>query len=158
MYYPRSFLKFILLGFLLVSLPLVYALAELILSLDRLQTQGQQAVLQAAQARPREPAALRAGGTLERLVRQHIILDDAALLEDYARVRQEFRATIRQLSQLPLERQQTAALDGCRERERGSTSLLRTQPRGARGDAAARRRLRAARRRRAGDARRDQRS
>ena len=36
MYYPRSFLKFILLGFLLVSLPLVYALAELILSLDRL--------------------------------------------------------------------------------------------------------------------------
>ena len=30
MYYPRSFLTFILLGFLLVSLPLVYALAELI--------------------------------------------------------------------------------------------------------------------------------
>ena len=39
MYYPRSFLKFILLGFLLVSLPLVYALAELILSLDRLESQ-----------------------------------------------------------------------------------------------------------------------
>ena len=33
MYYPRSFLKFILLGFLLVSAPLVYAMAELILSL-----------------------------------------------------------------------------------------------------------------------------
>jgi len=32
-YYPRSFLKFILLGFLLVSLPLLYALGELILSL-----------------------------------------------------------------------------------------------------------------------------
>ena len=27
MYYPRSFLKFILMGFLLVSLPLLYALA-----------------------------------------------------------------------------------------------------------------------------------
>ena len=48
MYYPRSFLKFILLGFLLVSLPLVYALAELILSLDRLESQGRQEVLQAA--------------------------------------------------------------------------------------------------------------
>jgi hypothetical protein len=35
-YYPRSFLKFILLGFLLVSLPLLYALAELTLSFDRL--------------------------------------------------------------------------------------------------------------------------
>ena len=50
MYYPRSFLKFILLGFLLVTMPLVYALGELILSLDRLQTQGQRAVQEAAQA------------------------------------------------------------------------------------------------------------
>ncbi|MGH8801630.1 MAG: histidine kinase, partial [Casimicrobiaceae bacterium] len=50
MYYPRSFLKFILLGFLLVSVPLVYALGELILSIDRLESQGQQEVLQAAQA------------------------------------------------------------------------------------------------------------
>ena len=49
-YYPRSFLKFILLGFLLVSLPLLYALGELILSLDQLQTQGREAVQQAAQA------------------------------------------------------------------------------------------------------------
>ncbi len=49
-YYPRSFLKFILLGFLLVSLPLVYALAELILSLDRLASQAGSEVLQAAQA------------------------------------------------------------------------------------------------------------
>ena len=32
-YYPRSFLKFILLGFLLVSFPLLYALGELIVSL-----------------------------------------------------------------------------------------------------------------------------
>ena len=49
-YYPRSFLKFILLGFLLVSLPLLYALAELILSLDRL-----------AIAEPRGGAAVGAG-------------------------------------------------------------------------------------------------
>ena len=50
MYYPRSFLKFILLGFLLVSLPLLYALGELIYSLDRLATESRQEVLQAAQA------------------------------------------------------------------------------------------------------------
>ena len=50
MYYPRSFLKFILLGFMLVSAPLVYALAELILSLDRLATQSRAEVLQASQA------------------------------------------------------------------------------------------------------------
>ena len=50
MYYPRSFLKFSLLGFLLVSLPLLYALAELILSLDRLASQSREEVLQSAQA------------------------------------------------------------------------------------------------------------
>ena len=51
MYYPRSFLKFILLGFLLVSLPLLYALGELIYSLDRLATE-MQAVL-------KEPAVVK---------------------------------------------------------------------------------------------------
>ena len=50
MYYPRSFLKFILLSFLLVSLPLLYALAELLLSVDRLASQSRDEVLQAAQA------------------------------------------------------------------------------------------------------------
>ena len=50
MYYPRSFLKFILLGFLLVSLPLLYALAELILSLDRLASQSREEVIQSASA------------------------------------------------------------------------------------------------------------
>jgi len=62
-YYPRSFLKFILLGFLLVSLPLIYALAELTLSLDRLASQASTEVLQGAKAafcsssRPRSSAS-----------------------------------------------------------------------------------------------------
>ena len=103
MYYPRSFLKFILLGFLLVSLPLVYALGELILSLDRLQTQSEHAVQQAAQAGRASRQLYEHGVTLERLGRQYLILEDGALLEDYGRVRQEFRQTARQLSQLPLE-------------------------------------------------------
>ena len=131
MYYPRSFLKFILLAFLLVSLPLVYALAELILSLDRLQTQGQQAVQEAAQAGRASRQLLEQSGTLERVVRQHLILEDAALLDDYARVRQEFRATLRQLSELPLSRPQLAALEGLGTSESRLHDLLRSQPRGA---------------------------
>ncbi len=104
MYYPRSFLKFILLGFLLVSLPLLYALGELILSLDRLQTQGREAVQQAAQAGRASRQLFEQSVTLERIVRQHLILEDNALLEDYGRVRQEFRATAGQLALLPLGR------------------------------------------------------
>jgi two-component system sensor histidine kinase GlrK len=123
-YYPRSFLKFILLGFLLVSLPLIYALAELIFSLDRLQQQGREAVQQAAQAGRASRQLFEQGVTLERLVRQHLILEDSALLEDYGRVRQEFRGTARALSLLPLAPDQLAMLDAVADRESRLHKLL----------------------------------
>jgi two-component system sensor histidine kinase GlrK len=116
-YYPRSFLKFILLGFLLVTLPLVYALGELIISLDQLQTQGREAVQQAAQAGRASRQLFEQSVTLERIVRQYLILDDSALLDDYGRVRQEFRGTANQLASLPLEAQSLAALERLTETE-----------------------------------------
>jgi len=123
-YYPRSFLKFILLGFLLVTLPLVYALGELIISLDQLQTQGREAVQQAAQAGRASRQLFEQSVTLERIVRQYLILDDSALLDDYSRVRQEFRGTANQLALLPLETESLAALDGLTETESRLHKLL----------------------------------
>jgi two-component system sensor histidine kinase GlrK len=130
-YYPRSFLKFILLGFLLVSLPLVYALVELIFSLDRLQLQGQEAVQQAAQAGRASRQLFEQSSTLERVVRQYLILEDAALLDDYGRVRQEFRATARQLSLLPLSKDQLARLEQLGDREAQLNALLRAPQKSA---------------------------
>ena len=124
MYYPRSFLKFILLGFLLASLPLLYALGELIYSLDRLASESRQEVLQAAQAGRSSRLLFEQATTLERLARQQLILEDPALLEDYARVRQDFRATTSQLGQLPLEAGQLAALTKLGERETRLHDLL----------------------------------
>ncbi len=124
MYYPRSFLKFILLGFLLVSLPLVYALAELILSLDRLQVQGQEAVQQAAQAGRASRQLFEQAVTLERVVRQYLILEDGALLDDYGRVRQVFRGTARQLALLPLAPDQLVGLDALADSESRLHKLL----------------------------------
>jgi len=127
-YYPRSFLKFILLGFLLVSLPLVYALGELILSLDQLQTQGREAVQQAAEAGRASHQLFEQAVTLERIVRQHVILEDNALLEDYGRVREEFRGTAVQLALLPLDPEPLAALDALTDSESRLHKLL-TAPR-----------------------------
>lgn len=124
MYYPRSFLKFILLGFLLVSLPLVYALAELILSIDRLESQGRQEVIQAAQAGRTSRLLYEQTTTLERIARQHLILEDSALLDEYARLRQDFRLTTRQLAALPLEPGQLVALDQLAEHESQLHRLL----------------------------------
>lgn len=131
MYYPRSFLKFILLGFLLVSLPLLYALVELIVSLDRLGTQSQQAVLQAAQAGRASRQLYEQATTLERLVRQQLILDDPQLIDDYGRLRQDFRQTSQQLMQLPLDRAQVAQLEKLAENESALFSLLKTPQRPA---------------------------
>jgi two-component system sensor histidine kinase GlrK len=130
-YYPRSFLKFILLGFLLVTLPLVYALGELILSLDRLQTQGREAVQQAAQAGRASRQLFEQSATLERIVRQHLILEDNALLEDYGRVRQEFRATAGQLALLPLGPEPLEALDALTASEGRLHKQLSTSQRSA---------------------------
>jgi two-component system, NtrC family, sensor histidine kinase GlrK len=135
-YYPRSFLKFILLGFLLVSLPLLYALVELIVSLDRLGTQSQQAVSQAAQAGRASRQLYEQATTLERLVRQHLILEDPQLVEDYGRLRQDFRVTAEQLQQLPLDRTQLTQLESIVDRESHLYTLLRAPQRPAGGNAA----------------------
>ena len=131
MYYPRSFLKFILLGFLLVSLPLVYALVELILSLDRLESQGAHEVLQAAQAGRTSRLLYEQATTLERIARQQLILDDNALLDEYARLRQDFRQTTRQLAALPLEPGSQDALEALADRESRLHKLLTAPNRGS---------------------------
>ena len=129
MYYPRSFLKFILLGFLLVSLPLLYALVELIVSLDRLGSQGQQAVLQAAQAGRASRQLYEQATMLERVVRQHLILDDPQLVDDYARLRQDFRQTAQQLRELPLDRDQLSELERLADTESRLYAMLRSPQR-----------------------------
>jgi two-component system sensor histidine kinase GlrK len=116
-YYPRSFLKFILLSFLLVSLPLLYALAELLLSVDRLASQSREEVQNAALAARTSRVLFDQTTTLERIVRQQLILDDPALLDDYARLRLEFRQTAEQLAVLPLEESERATLAKLMERE-----------------------------------------
>ncbi len=124
MYYPRSILKFILLGFLLVSLPLLYALGELILSLDRLATQSRDEVLQASQAGRTSRLLVEQASTLERIARQQLILEDPALLDDYARMRGEFRQTAQLLTRLPLEAGQLSALSALGAREDRLHALL----------------------------------
>jgi len=127
-YYPRSFLKFILLGFLLVSLPLLYALAELTLSFDRLVSQSRDEVLQTSQAARTSRQLFEQTATLERVVRQYLILEDHALVDDYNRLRQDFRGSVRQLAQLPLEPAYHEALTRLGERETGLHALLMAGP------------------------------
>jgi len=49
-YYPRSFLKLLLIGFTLVALPLIFALINNAVSVDQIANRSQRAVYQAVQA------------------------------------------------------------------------------------------------------------
>lgn len=93
-HYPKSFLRLILLGFLLVALPLMAAFAISLVAVDRLAHQSALAVQRsAAVAR----AGKQAGETLtgmERVLRQYLLLQDAALLDDYRALRVDFRQTV----------------------------------------------------------------
>ena len=85
--------------------------------------------MQAAQAGRASRQLFEQASTLERIVRQHLILEDNALLDDYARVRQEFRQTARQLALLPLEPPQLAALEALTDSESRLHKLLATPQR-----------------------------
>ena len=86
---------------------------------------------QAAQAGRASRQLFEQTGTLERLVRQHLILEDSALLDDYDRVRQEFRSTAAQLALLPLDAEPLAALDALTDSESRLHKLLTMPQRSA---------------------------
>lgn len=110
-YYPKSFLKLLLAGFVLVSLPLVVALVNAAISVQRLAGVSESAVDQAAQAARSSRLLMEQVLSMERLVRQFVILDDAGLLDDYDKVRANFKRTTSDLSLLPLDEGQLAELN-----------------------------------------------
>jgi two-component system sensor histidine kinase GlrK len=132
--YPRSFLKLLLLGFGLVSLPLILALLNATAYVDRLATRSQAAVDQAAEAARGSRVLMEQVTAMERLARQYLILGDAALLVDYAKVRSGFKHTTSDMSLLPLDESQLHELNRTIETEQALFEQLGPkQDRGAGG-------------------------
>lgn len=109
-HYPRSFLKLLLVGFALVALPLIFALINNAISIDRLANRSQRAVYQAAQATQSSRQLAELLTAMERSARQMVILGDRSLLDTYAINRKQFLDTAAQLSSLPFDQEQTGAL------------------------------------------------
>ena len=129
-YYPRSFLKLLLAGFILVSLPLVIALVNAAISVQRLASVSETAVDQAAQAARSSRLLMEQVLSMERLVRQFVILDDAGLLDDYDKVRANFKRTTSDLSLLPLDEAQLAELNRTIDHEQALYEILSAPGRG----------------------------
>jgi len=114
---PKSFLKLILIGFTLVALPLIIALINSAVSIDRLAGQSRKAVYQAAQIAHGSRVLLDEITTMERSVRQTLILGDTSLLEGYFQAHTKFENTAMNLSALSLRPDQKRVLDNLRASE-----------------------------------------
>ena len=114
---PKSFLKLILFGFLLVSLPFFLALAYSAMSVSRLANLSREAVHQAESIAHGSRMLIEQVTAMERSVRLSLILGDKTLLEGYYQAHGEFADTAATLSMLPLKDDQKALLDKLRAQE-----------------------------------------
>ncbi|MFA9441663.1 hypothetical protein ACDA63_18700, partial [Uliginosibacterium sp. sgz301328] len=97
--YPGSFLKLLLLGFALVSVPLVVALIDAYFSLERLSQRSEMAVTRAVLITRDSRTLGEQLIALERIARQQLVLRDAAGLEAYSARRALFLDAIARLGQ-----------------------------------------------------------
>jgi two-component system sensor histidine kinase GlrK len=116
--YPKSFLRLILIGFGLVSLPLVFALGNAAFNVQHLAEQSERAVREAALATRASREMHETLTGMERALRQYLVLRERGLLEDYRRLRGDFVQATREYSQLPLDESGRTRLFAVLERER----------------------------------------
>lgn len=121
-FYPKSFLRLILTGFGLVALPLLVALGNAALNVQRLAEQSERAVREAALAArtSREMGEALAG--MERALRQP--RPSGAGAEDYLRLSEEFARAAREYAALPLDAGSRRGLQAVLEEERRLRSAL----------------------------------
>lgn len=110
-YYPRSFFKLLAVGFALVALPLIVALVNNAISVDRLANRSQRAVYQAAQATQASRRLAELLTAVERNARQIMILGDRSLLDAYVANRGQLAEAAAQFARLPFDGEQKKGLE-----------------------------------------------
>src|SRR5437870_13405280 len=126
--YPRSFLALLLTGFMLVTIPLVGALAYSAWNTEKLAGLSRTAVFNASQAARASRSLVDRIAAIERVAQQMAVLNDPELAVDYARVHRTFRSLAEEIGQLPLDDSQVAALNRTVEQEQSLYDLLTEQP------------------------------
>ncbi|MDB5867447.1 MAG: histidine kinase [Betaproteobacteria bacterium] len=109
-YYPRSFFTLLFVGFALIALPLMIALINNAISIDRLGNLSQKAVYQAVQATQSSRKLAEVIPAMERAAHQMLILGDRSLLETYSVHRKQLLATAAEFRTLPFDTEQRNAL------------------------------------------------
>ncbi len=128
LYRPKSVLRLVLIGFSLVTLPLIFALLNATLNVDRIVSQGQQAIFQAVQSTKDSFRLLEHITAMERSARQYQVLGDKTIFEVYEKIHQQFQSLAKKLFVLPLNEAQRHLLGELVEREQNLFDTLRVYP------------------------------
>lgn len=107
---PRSFLQLVLLGFALVTLPLIIVTVTATLSVDRLTLQSQQTVYDSVQVTQTSRMLVEQLTDMERHVRQYQVLNDPELFTTYATAHEDLLTLTAKLASLPLNEYQQRQL------------------------------------------------
>ena len=99
-YHPESFFKFVLVGFSLVTLPLIVAIVGTGWYVDRMFLQSETAIYRASQASLVSRSLVDQIVAMERSARQYHVLGDDSLLENYVSRRDLFKKAAQDLGNL----------------------------------------------------------
>src|SRR5215468_1281495 len=112
-YRPKSFLKLVLSGFVLVMLPLIVAIIDATLRVDRIAEQSQRTVSRAVQVLQGSRTLAEQAIAMERYVKQFQVLGDEALFHAYVETHDKFQQVAHNLVAIirdAAQEQQLAAL------------------------------------------------
>lgn len=107
----RSIPQLILIGFVVVTVPLVAALITAAVYVDRLTTQGERSIFEAVNATQSSRMLVEHITAMERSARQFQVLNDPALLNAYRARRKQLQATVGGLQRLGLNPVQRKTID-----------------------------------------------
>ncbi len=137
LYRPKSILRLLLTGFVLVILPLIVALVHAIYSVDQLVAQGQRALFATVRATQSSQVLVESITDMERNARQYKVLGDIALLGVYQDNHQIFVDTVNRLVEINLPVVQQQRLDQIILIEDAINDVLTSVPHGTPETAAA---------------------
>ena len=125
--YPRSFVALLLIGFFIVSLPLVAGLVSSAFSIERLAGQSQKAVYDAILATQNARQLSSLSVAMERAARFYAVAGDREMVDSYKKSRDAFRNLLTQFMALPLAPDMHASTEAIQATENTVYSALTTR-------------------------------
>ena len=110
-FYPKSFFMLLAVGFALIGGPLLIALVNNAVTVDKLAEQSEKAVHQAVKATQTSRTMADQITAMERAARTYLVVSDNTVLETYQVAHQQFKETAHQFGLFPLSQGQRAKLD-----------------------------------------------